>query len=159
MNWKVTILLLAASCSSLPKRSQVLIATSAGAGVGATSGYMLSPNRESQGLNALVFGLVGALVGGIGAILFGDDHRVEREPTNTPDLNLTRSDDRNEVQVSNPESLPEFVKKRLRPVVIESYTESDSIDEDGSLREPHRVYRIKRPAELIARPSTEEPKP
>ena len=38
-------------------------------------------------------------------------------------------------------------------MVIEEYLEADRVTEEGTLHEPHKAYRIKRPAELFARPT------
>jgi hypothetical protein len=62
------------SCSSL-KRTLVYSAAS-GAVAGASSGVLLSPNKESRGANGVVFGLVGAaLTGLVGYALYEDDPR------------------------------------------------------------------------------------
>ena len=51
-----------------------------------------------------------------------------------------------------PAQIPDFVKARIQPVIVEEYMEAATIGEDGTLREPHKVYRIKRPAEFSATP-------
>ena len=57
-----------------------------------------------------------------------------------------------EFHVQERGSLPEFVRDRLQPVVIEEAHQTDLVGEDGTLHEPHKIYRIIRPAELFARP-------
>lgn len=133
-----------------------LIGAGAGAAVGGGTATLLSPNPESRGLNALVFGLVGAIAGGAAAaFLFKDPKPAEKEKDTsirgrelgTPDLNLYN------VPV-NPK-LPEFVKERLQPVVIEEANEPDTVSEDGTLHAPHKIYRIQHAAELYAKPRLE----
>ncbi len=59
------------SCSTL-KRS-ITTGTLIGSGVGATGGYLFSPNKESKDKNAYVFGIIGALAGaGLGYLLDGN---------------------------------------------------------------------------------------
>jgi len=118
----------------------------------------LSPNSESQGMNALVFGLSGALTGGLVALV------TDRPPQTKPEdrsLKARELGSATSQQFVVPQSgdLPDFVKARLTPVVIEEFEERDSIAEDGSLRAPHKVYRIKRQAELITRSPESEAKP
>ena len=48
-----------------PGVSHFLLGAAAGALAGGTGGVLLSPNAESRPLNGLVFGLTGALVGGL----------------------------------------------------------------------------------------------
>lgn len=146
------LILLLPSCATLTQRDRLMVGVAGGAVAGAAGGSLLSPNAESQGLNALVFGLSGALTGGLVALL------ADRPPE-------TKAEDRSlkgremgvgtgqEFVVPQSGELPEFVKKRLTPVVVEEFEETDSIAEDGSLRAPHKVYRIKRQAELVTRPS------
>ena len=55
------------------------------------------------------------------------------------------------------QDLPAFVRDRLQPAIVEEFTESDSLTEDGALRAPHKIYRIKRPAELFTRPEKLKP--
>jgi hypothetical protein len=50
------------------------------------------------------------------------------------------------------QELPEFLKRRIQPVVIEEFIEKDQVTDEGTLHEPHRAYRIKRPAELYTNP-------
>ncbi|MBI3557221.1 MAG: hypothetical protein HY074_13240 [Deltaproteobacteria bacterium] len=105
-------------------------------------------------MNTLIFGLVGVVVGGIAGLLIHDDSEVP-EPK-TPAQNGMRIDLKpQEFSVSPPsQDLPAFVRERLKPLVVEELREPDTISEDGSLHEPHKVYRIKRQAELMARPVT-----
>ena len=123
-----------------------------GAGIGALvvggGAVALSPNSESRPLNALVFGLTGALIGGLSSLLIHPD-----APAKPSHVNASRSVDDTRLFLAPKSDLPSFVKERLTPVVIEEFTEKDAISEDGSLHEPHKVYRILRQAELISKPT------
>ena len=145
---------LVSGCATLNQRERLYVGATSGAAIGAVAGSVLSPNSESQGLNALVFGLSGALTGGLLALL------TDRPPVTKPeDKSLKarelKQQDTQEFVVPQNTALPDFVKQRLTPVVIEEFEERDSIAEDGSLRAPHKVYRIKRQAELTAQPQLE----
>ncbi|MBG60556.1 MAG: hypothetical protein CMJ16_08875 [Peredibacter sp.] len=62
------------SCSSMKKT--LIYSAMAGGATGATAGAVLSPNKESQGANAAVFGLLGAGVAALaGYALYKDDPR------------------------------------------------------------------------------------
>jgi hypothetical protein len=142
---------LAATGCATPRNGFLL-----GAGVGATAvggtAMVFSPNRESLGLNGVIFGLGGALVGGLVGLF------LTHEPIAAPTVPRLQQGEmmsgEGGIDLVAPASgnLPSFVKDRLQPVVIEEIDETDSLSEDGSLHEPHKVYRIKRPAELFARP-------
>ena len=117
---------------------------------------MLSPNEESRGPNALVFGLSGALVGAVAGFL-----AAPSEPTpSEAEIIETREKQKaikfwNEFLLApetNGKALPDFLKNRIAPAIVEEYVEQDLVGEDGALHTPHKVYRIKRQAELIARP-------
>jgi hypothetical protein len=125
---------------------------------GAVGGAALSPNSESRGLNALVFGLAGALIGGLIGFFSGTPSKREENGATLESREKATNGSR-EIQAPTGADLPAFVKERFRPAVIEEYTEQDSISEDGSLSEPHKVYRIKRPAELVTKPVVEGEKP
>ena len=148
----VTVLLLslATSCAMAP-RKRMFIGAGAGAAVGAAGGAILSPNSESRGINTLVFGLMGALAGGLGALLLGSEDEIPTGKKPVP--GLTEESAAGVEFINRPnQPLPQFVKERLVPVVVEELTEKDTVGEDGTLHEPHKIYRIKRQAELIARP-------
>lgn len=70
----LTIVILFCSCSTLKK---TLVYSSLSGGVtGATAGALLSPNKESSGANAAVFGLIGAGIAAVaGYALYQDDPR------------------------------------------------------------------------------------
>lgn len=66
--------LLMGSCSSMKKT--LIYSAMAGGATGATAGAVLSPNKESRGANAAVFGLLGAGVAALtGYALYKDDPR------------------------------------------------------------------------------------
>lgn len=70
----ITILLAITGCSSMKKT--LIYSSLAGGMTGATAGAMLSPNKESRGANAAVFGLIGAGVAALaGYALYKDDPR------------------------------------------------------------------------------------
>lgn len=141
---------LATGCTTSP-RMRMFIGAGGGAAAGAAGGAILSPNSESRGLNTLVFGLMGALAGGLGALLLG--HEDEIPAGKTPVPGLTEESAAGAEFITRPnQPLPTFVKDRLIPVVVEELIEKDTVGEDGTLHEPHKIYRIKRQAELIARP-------
>ena len=144
-------------CASLTQRDRLMVGVSGGAVVGAAGGSLLSPNPESQGLNALVFGLSGALTGGLIALITDRPPETKVEDRSLKAREMAAASGQEFVVPSSGE-LPEFVKRRLTPMVVEEFEERDSIAEDGSLRAPHKVYRIKRQAELITRPSETEAK-
>ena len=130
-------------------QGRFLVGATTGGIVAGSTAAVLSPNRESVGMNALVFGLSGALVGGVGSLLWG---KTDKIPDAKSSLEAKELQSTIDFVVPGPRSMPEFLKQRIKPAVIEEYQESDSIAEDGTLHEPHKVYRIKRPAELISRP-------
>lgn len=144
--------LLSSSCSTVRRNERLMTGVGTGAGSGALGGALLSPNAESRGLNALVFGLSGALVGGTIALLTGADSDTKTPASDLKNRELQSSSSGREFVVQPHQELPAFLKNRIQPVVIEEFVETDQTGEDGSLHEPHKVYRIKRPAELISRP-------
>ena len=138
------------ACATSP-RKRMFIGVGAGAAVGAAGGAILSPNSESRGLNTLIFSIIGALAGGLGALLLS--HEDEIPAGKTPAPGLTEESAAGIEFINRPtQPLPQFVKDRLVPVVVEELVEQDTVGEDGALHEPHKIYRIKRQAELIARP-------
>ena len=145
----IVLVAFSSGCASAP-RKRFMIGAGIGGAAGGISGAVFSPNDESRGLNALVFGLVGAVVGGLIGLFIHDDSEVpEAKPKEqTTDATATR-----ELEiVPTQKELPQFVKDRLKQIVIEEIHEPDQVSEDGTLHEPHKAYRIKRPAELIAKP-------
>lgn len=150
----VSILLLVNGCATTSYRSDRVWA---GAGIGLVAGSVggaaLSPNDESRGLNALVFGLSGALLGGIVGAVTGSDPTTKSETPTLEEREMKGASTQKEIVIGPTGDLPDFLKHRVSPAVVEEYMEQDQVGEDGSLHAPHRVYRIKRQAELIARPT------
>ena len=143
------------SCSSLSLKERVLLGAGIGATTGAVSGAALSPNVESQGLNALIFGLSGAVVGGAASLIFSDN----KDPVSgslRERLEQRDSTKNNLYAVPPTGKLPKFVMDRISPAVVEEAIEKDQISEDGTLHEPHKVYRIMRQAELYTSPKQGE---
>ena len=69
--------MLTLSCSSLKKT--MVYSSLAGGMAGATAGALLSPDKESQGANAAIFGLVGAGVAALaGYGLYNEDPRNQK---------------------------------------------------------------------------------
>jgi hypothetical protein len=65
------------SCSTLKKT--IVYSSLSGGIAGAAAGYTLSPNKESQGVNAAIFGLVGAGVAALtGYVFYKDDPRNQK---------------------------------------------------------------------------------
>jgi len=118
----------------------------------AVGGALLSPNPESKDLNAIVFGVAGALVGGAACAFLFKDPKPNTKDFNLREKELGLEEDTKLYAIPPTSKLPAFVKERLAPVVIEESEESDSVSEDGTLHEPHRTYRIQKPAELFSRP-------
>jgi hypothetical protein len=160
-NWVLVFgMMTVTSCSTLSTGARVIGGGLVGAAVGGAGGAALSPNDESRALNALVFGLSGAILGG-GIALWTAP--AIQQPALGPNLRtreLAAPTGATDYLVQPKQELPDFLKRRVQPVVIEEFVEKDSVSEDGTLREPHKAYRIKRPAELLADPAApDDPKP
>ena len=85
-----------ASCSSL-KRTLVY-SSLAGGVTGAISGFALSPNKESQGANAAVFGAIGAGVSAlVGYALYEDDPRNYKLKSMMLDPQASKDKDANDI--------------------------------------------------------------
>lgn len=158
---KILIILVGASlvssCATAP-RKRFLIGAGVGGATGTVGGALFSPNSESRGLNALVFGLVGAIVGGVTGLLIHDDAEIPEPKKLEKNAAQPELSDREFQVAPAAKELPAFVRERLKPVIVEELHEPDTVSEDGSLHEPHKVYRIKRQAELIANPIQPTPK-
>jgi hypothetical protein len=150
----LTILILNSGCATTG-RTRFFLGISLGAGAGAAGGIILSPNDENRPLNALIFGLSGALLGGVTSLLTDSKPEVPKAQTDlrSQDLKLKAL---NEFPVLPNQQLPQFVKDRLQPLVIEEFIEADTVSEDGTLHEPHKAYRVKNPRELFAKPVQSE---
>ena len=140
-------------CASFQsQRDHVLLGAGAGGAIGAVSGAGLSPNDESRGMNALVFGLSGAIIGGLVGFFTPSIPDSKKGAQNLEEKDMASRQNNKEYSLSPNEELPDYIKKRLSPTVVEEFIENDQVGEDGSLHAPHKVYRIKHPAELIAKP-------
>jgi hypothetical protein len=94
----ILILVLSSSCSSLKKT--VVYSALAGGMTGAVAGTFLSPDKQSKGANAAIFGLIGAGVAALtGYVLYQDDPRNytlknmlldpdKKEPANPNEIEL-----------------------------------------------------------------------
>lgn len=142
----VTFAVIGSASSCTTSQLRFSIGAAAGGAIGATGGVLFSPpDSQNRLINGLVFGLGSALLGaGIGVFI-----PVEPKSCTQPLGQKGSTDPRVEYHVNESEALPEFLKSRLSPTVIEQYHERDRIAEDGSLHEPHKVYRVKKPADLI----------
>jgi len=155
----LTAITFLSACASLRSpRDRMFMGAGIGGAMGAGGGALFSPNEESRGLNALVFGLSGALVGGVVGFLTasGDEPKSQAKSLEERERANQSQIQGKEFVVLPQDELPNFLKSRMSPAVVEEYLEQDSVTEDGSLHEPHKVYRIKRPAELISRPEKTE---
>lgn len=148
----VCIMTLLSGCAT--PRGRFLVGSGIGAvAVGGTA-IALSPNAESRGMNALVFGLVGALVGGLVGLFIKDDGEVPKADNSLKakeQVNLEGST-KKYYEIPFSQDLPAWVKQRVQPPILEETVEKASVGEDGSLHEPHPTYRIHRSAELSADP-------
>ena len=103
-------------------------------------------------MNALVFGLVGALAGGALGLLTYDDGKIPKAETSLHTQEQMQFKSSKLYLVPNPQELPEFVRQRLQPSIVEELIEPDSVTDDGTLHEPHKAYRIQKNAELFSDP-------
>lgn len=148
------ILLFLTACATNP-RKRFLYGAAIGGGTGVVGGAVLSPNSESRGVNTLVFGLVGAVAGAAFALFSRDDSEIP-ESANSLEQREASRDAEIYVTDTSSQKLPDFVKERLTPTVVEEYTENGPVTEDGLLHEPHKVWRIKRAPELVAKPRSKK---
>lgn len=155
------LLILGTACTTLRGNRRLGAGVAIGGAAGASGGAVLSPNDESRVLNALVFGLSSALVGGAVALLTEPREKAPEPATTFREREQGLSPGARQFQLqapmSDPASLPEFLRQRLQPMVIEEARERGTLTEDGSLHEPHKVYRIVRPAELQPEPQGGKP--
>jgi hypothetical protein len=152
----IVLVPLLTGCATM-SRPRVQWGMGIGGVAGAIGGAALSPNDASRGWNAVVFGAVGTALGGLIGYLSEPKPSGQAEAPSLKARELAPVAPSKEVEIATPEGLPGFVRERLQPVVIEEYVEPDTVSPDGTLHEPHKVYRIKKPAELFARPVGKEP--
>ncbi len=65
------MVIVSTSCSTLKKT--ITYSSFSGAMAGASAGYLLSPDKESRGINAAIFGLVGAGIAALAGYSFYED--------------------------------------------------------------------------------------
>jgi hypothetical protein len=150
--------LLTGACATQNERERLILATSMGAAAGATGGAVLSPNAESRGLNAIVFGLTGALSGAIYAHLTGKP-KAESQSAKTlreREAEVQKANRLFQLPSTSTGDIPPFLKDRISQIVIEEIPMQERIGEDGTLHEAHKAYRIKNPPELLPTPLTEK---
>ena len=159
MKSQVLILILAVStgCASVQGNRRALYGALVGGAAGSLGGMILSPNQESRPMNGLVFGLGLALLGGGVALCTDPKAEVQALPQDLKSREQRSGGVPQQYVVYPEQSLPDFLKNRIQPVVIEEFIEKDRVSEEGTLHEPHKVYRIKKPAELFANPVIEKP--
>lgn len=138
-------------CATSQLRKSVLLGAGVGAAAGATGGALFSPNDESRGLNSIVFGLSGAVIGGLIGLWTGspNEPEVDNKTLQEKEFEAVNS---TQIMINAPnnEKLPEFVRERLSKLVIEELNLPDRVGEDGALHEPHKAYRVKRSPELFS---------
>lgn len=107
----------ATSCSSLKKT--MIYSSLAGGMAGATAGVMLSPNTQSRGANAAVFGLIGAGIAVLaGYALYKDDPQnyklknmlLDKKKLNLSDLEINLGNLRIDANLEKKEAYPIPVK-------------------------------------------------
>jgi hypothetical protein len=134
------------SCSSMKKT--IIYSSLSGGLAGATAGYALSPDKESQGANAAIFGVVGAgLSALIGYALFEDDPRnqklnhmlEERKNLNPNSLGLDLGDLKIEANLSKEGvyktptmELPDELKGKVKKQYVIKYESKERYLHKGS---------------------------
>jgi hypothetical protein len=140
------LLIFASSCSS----NKGLWLPIAGGLIGVVSGSALSPNEESKSLNTVTFGAVGLAVGA--SLLYYSS--IEKPNLAQEDSLKERIEASKKIQTLATEAisqtpLPDFLKGKISPIVIEEIDLKNFQSEDGALHEPHKAYRIVQQPELI----------
>jgi hypothetical protein len=118
-------------------RKTIIYSSLSGGIAGASAGYALSPDKQSQGANAAIFGLVGAgLSALIGYVLYEDDPRNKKlshmlEDKNSLDPNLLELDlgnlnieanlTKDEIYKTPTKELPEELKGKIKQQYIIKY--------------------------------------
>lgn len=138
------------SCSSMKKT--LIYSAMAGGATGATAGAVLSPNNESRGANAAVFGLLGAGVAALaGYALYQDDPRnykldnmlMDEKETKVPynpneieiglgNLNIDANLDKKEAYKVPVKELPEQLKGKVNRQYLIKYQSKERYVKKGS---------------------------
>jgi hypothetical protein len=105
-------------------------------------------------MNALVFGLTGALSGAVYAHLTSKPkpESADAKQLKEREEEMRKANSLFQIPASNASSLPPFLKDRISQIVIEEIPMQERIGEDGTLHEAHKAYRIKNPPELLPTP-------
>lgn len=142
------VLLVLQSCSTFSLRDP-WAATAVGLAAGAGGAFALTKEKQRQGTNMAIAGAVTGLAMHLGAKFVWSR---ETDPAKAELLELRERNFRPTREITVPatsQKLPDFLERRLTPLVLEQWVEKDSISEDGSLNEPHKMWRIKRLPELV----------
>lgn len=138
------------SCSTIKKT--LIYSSLAGGATGATAGAMLSPNKESRGANAAVFGLVGAGLAALaGYALYKDDPRnykldqmlMDKKKTNIPydpnaieiglgNLNIDANLSKEEAYKVPVKELPEKLKGKVNRQFLIKYQSKERYVKKGN---------------------------
>lgn len=138
------------SCSSMKKT--LIYSSLAGGATGATAGVLLSPNVESRGANAAVFGLVGAGVAALaGYALYKDDPRnykldqmlMDKKKMNNPhdpnaieiglgNLNIDANLSKKEAYQVPVKELPEKLKGKVNQQFLIKYQSKERYVKKGN---------------------------
>lgn len=144
----VICVILLLGCSTTGSK-RIFLGVGSGLATGAAGGIVFSPNSESTVLNALVFGLAAGLVGGSIAALTDTSPKASSTQMTLKENDLGLKPFEANYAPKLSDEIPGFVKDRLKPLVVEEYVQQEVLSDDGTLHEAHKVYRIKRGAELI----------
>ena len=130
----IFLVILLSSCSTMKKT--LIYSSLSGATLGASAGYALSPDDESRGANALVFGVVGAgLTALAGYALYENDprnkklkHMLEKKKLNPNEIeidlggiNIDADLKKSDVFSSPVKALPEALKGKVKEQFIIKY--------------------------------------
>lgn len=139
------IFTITSSCSSFDQssKSSFVYGGLGGAVVGASAGYALSPNKESDAFNSVVWGVVGSFIGaGIGYLLSADDpdnqemkqmirkekFREELEPLNDDFGFKLIVPTKSESFVAPDQLLPERLKGKIKKQIITEHILMERIE-------------------------------
>lgn len=142
----VIFCILGTSCSTM--RKTLIYSSLSGAALGASAGYALSPDSESRGANAAVFGVVGAgLTALVGYALYEDDprnkklkHMLEPAKEVNPNelgidlggVNIEAQLSRGDIYKTPTKDLPEKLKGKIKEQYIIKYQSKERYLNKGS---------------------------